>query len=163
MWVDQVGSLDWEDPLEKGKAIYPLQYSGLKNSMDYCIVHRGHKESDTTERFYLHLHYVQNIQVSIRFLAKNPPVSVKFCCKTLSILLHFTLEFPGSVRFYLRTSQVLSDFTSEPPSLCQILPQNPQVSVRFYLRTLLFSLRFDLKTFKFLSDLTSEPLSFCQI
>ena len=58
MWVDQVGSLDWEDPLEKGKAIYPLQYSGLKNSMDYCIVHRGHKESDTTERFYLHLHSV---------------------------------------------------------------------------------------------------------
>ena len=27
---------------------YPLQYSGLENSMD-CIVHGGHKESDTTE------------------------------------------------------------------------------------------------------------------
>ena len=26
---------------------YPLQYSGLENSMD-CIVHGGHKESDTT-------------------------------------------------------------------------------------------------------------------
>ena len=37
---------DWEDPLEKGKA-YPLQYSGLENSMD-CIVH-GVAESDTTE------------------------------------------------------------------------------------------------------------------
>ena len=32
-----VPSLGWEDPLEKGKA-YPLQYSGLENSMD-CIVH----------------------------------------------------------------------------------------------------------------------------
>ena len=31
-----VGSLGWEDPLEKGKD--PLQYSGLENSMD-CIVH----------------------------------------------------------------------------------------------------------------------------
>ena len=29
-----VRSLGWEDPLEKGKA-YPLQYSGLENSMDY--------------------------------------------------------------------------------------------------------------------------------
>ena len=28
---------------------YPLQYSGLENSMDY-IVHGGHKESDTAER-----------------------------------------------------------------------------------------------------------------
>ena len=30
-----VRSLGWEDPLEKGKNIgYPLQYSGLENSMD---------------------------------------------------------------------------------------------------------------------------------
>ena len=29
--------LGWEDPLDKGKG-YPLQYSGLENSMD-CIVH----------------------------------------------------------------------------------------------------------------------------
>ena len=27
---------------------YPLQYSGLENSMD-CMVHGGHKESDMTE------------------------------------------------------------------------------------------------------------------
>ena len=33
-----VRSLSWEDPLEKGKG-YPLQTSGLENSMD-CIVHR---------------------------------------------------------------------------------------------------------------------------
>ena len=33
----QCGSLDWEDPLEKGVNGYPLQYSGLENSMD-CIV-----------------------------------------------------------------------------------------------------------------------------
>ena len=32
-----VPSLDWEDPLEKGVNGYPLQYSGLENSMD-CIV-----------------------------------------------------------------------------------------------------------------------------
>ena len=31
---------------------YPLQYSGLENSMD-CIVHGGCKESDTTERLSL--------------------------------------------------------------------------------------------------------------
>ena len=33
---------------------YPLQYSGLENSMD-CIVHGGHKELDTTERLSLSL------------------------------------------------------------------------------------------------------------
>ena len=36
-WVLPLG---WENPLEKGKATYPLQYSGLE----------GGKESDTTER-----------------------------------------------------------------------------------------------------------------
>ena len=46
MWVLSLG---WEDPLEKGN--YPLQYSGLGNSMD-CIVH-GVAESDTTERHSL--------------------------------------------------------------------------------------------------------------
>ena len=38
---------------------YPLQYSGLENSM-VCICHGGHKESDTTEKLSLHftsLHY----------------------------------------------------------------------------------------------------------
>ena len=38
MWEIWVRSVDWEDPLEKGTAGYPLQYSGLENSMD-CIVH----------------------------------------------------------------------------------------------------------------------------
>ena len=33
---------------------YPLQYSGLENSMD-CIVHGGHKESDRTEQLSLSL------------------------------------------------------------------------------------------------------------
>ena len=28
-WVQSLG---WEDPLEKGKATHPLQYSGLENS-----------------------------------------------------------------------------------------------------------------------------------
>ena len=32
-----VRSPDWEDPLEKGTASYPLQYSGLENSMDYPL------------------------------------------------------------------------------------------------------------------------------
>ena len=44
MWV---GSLGWEDPREKG-TVYPLQYSGLENSMD-CTVTWDGKESDTTE------------------------------------------------------------------------------------------------------------------
>ena len=34
---------------------YPLQYTGLENSMD-SILHGGHKELDTTERTSLHFH-----------------------------------------------------------------------------------------------------------
>ena len=42
--------LGWKDPLEKGKG-YPLQFSGLENSMD-CPW--GRKESNTTERLLLY-------------------------------------------------------------------------------------------------------------
>ena len=45
-WVQFLGG---EDPLEKGKG-YPLQYSGLENSMDSPW---GLKELDTTERLSL--------------------------------------------------------------------------------------------------------------
>ena len=34
---------------------YPLQDSGLENSMD-CIVHGGHRESDTAKRLSLYMH-----------------------------------------------------------------------------------------------------------
>ena len=47
MWETWVQSLGWKDTLEKGKA-YPLQYSGLENSMD-CSPW-GCKELGTTER-----------------------------------------------------------------------------------------------------------------
>ena len=46
-WVQSLG---WEDPLEKERA-YPLQYSGLENSMDSPW---GRKELDTIEPLSLH-------------------------------------------------------------------------------------------------------------
>ena len=46
VWETQVQSLGQEDSPGEGKG-YPLQYSGLENSMD-CVVH-GVPESDTTE------------------------------------------------------------------------------------------------------------------
>ena len=42
--------LDWEDPLEKGKATH--QYFGLQNTMDYLW---GHEELDMTEWLSLSL------------------------------------------------------------------------------------------------------------
>ena len=33
----RVQSLCWEDPLEKGGNSYPLQDSGLENSMDFIV------------------------------------------------------------------------------------------------------------------------------
>ena len=51
-----VGSLDWEDSLEKGKATYlsilPGEFHGLYSP-------RGHKESDMTEWLSLHFTYCQ--------------------------------------------------------------------------------------------------------
>ena len=43
-----VGSLGWQDPLEKGTATH----SNILN----CIVHGGYKESDTAEQLSLSLH-----------------------------------------------------------------------------------------------------------
>ena len=45
-----VRSLGWEDPLEKNS--YPLQYSGLENSMD-GIVHRVAKNWTRLTNFHL--------------------------------------------------------------------------------------------------------------
>ena len=51
MWETRVQSLDWEDPLEKGKAthfsILPREFHGLYSSW-------GRKELDTTEQLSLH-------------------------------------------------------------------------------------------------------------
>ena len=58
-WVQSLG---WEDPLEKGSSFfpkkgggngYPLQYSGLENSMD-CIVHGVAKSRTQLSHFHFH-------------------------------------------------------------------------------------------------------------
>ena len=48
MWETWVWPLGWKNSPREGKG-YPLQYSGLENSMDY-IVHGGHKELYMTEQ-----------------------------------------------------------------------------------------------------------------
>ena len=74
-WVQSLGC---EDPLQKGKA-YPLQYSGLENSMD-CPW--GRKESDTTEQLSGGKHISL---VSQRKLLKRsfqyPPFEMKWMSK----------------------------------------------------------------------------------
>ena len=52
--VGDLGSIPgWEDPLEKGTAGYPLQYSGLENSMD-CIVYGVAKSQTRLSIFHFH-------------------------------------------------------------------------------------------------------------
>ena len=58
MQESSVQSLGWEDPLERNG--YPLQYSGLENSMargawQATYSPWGSKESDTTERISFHI------------------------------------------------------------------------------------------------------------
>ena len=74
MWETRVRSLGWEELLEKGKH-YPLQYSGLENSMD-SIVHGVTKSWTQLSDFHFHFIYI------------NPTTTV-FC---LSCSL--SLEFP---------------------------------------------------------------------
>ena len=61
---------------------YPLQYSGLENSME-CIVHGGRKELDTTERLSLLrasliAQLVKNLpamqETPVRFLGRKDPL-----------------------------------------------------------------------------------------
>ena len=49
-----VRSLGWEDPLEKGKG-YPLQCSGLENSMD-CIGDRVTESQTRLNHYHFHFH-----------------------------------------------------------------------------------------------------------
>ena len=51
IWETWVQSLGWEDSPGEGKG-YPLQYSGLEDSMDYSPW--GRKESDMTFTFHFH-------------------------------------------------------------------------------------------------------------
>ena len=50
-WIQFLG---WEDPLEKGKATYPFQYSDLENSTDYKV--HGVTKSQT-RLSDLHFHF----------------------------------------------------------------------------------------------------------
>ena len=54
-WVQSLG---WEDPLDEGKG-YPLQYSGLENSMDSSLW--GCKELDTVEPLSLSNCFMVNL------------------------------------------------------------------------------------------------------
>ena len=53
MWETWVWTLAWEDTLEKGNT-YPLQYSGLENSMD-CAVHGVAKSQTRLSDFQFHM------------------------------------------------------------------------------------------------------------
>ena len=54
MWETLVRSLGWEDSPGGGNG-YPLQYSGLENSMD-CIVHGVAKSRTQLSNFLFHFH-----------------------------------------------------------------------------------------------------------
>ena len=78
-WVQSLG---WEDPLEKERA-YPLQYSGLENSMDSPW---GRKESDTTEQLSLsggkHISIVRLVrEYFLKKVSSIPSLEMKWMSK----------------------------------------------------------------------------------
>ena len=65
-----IRSLGWEGPLEKGKH-YPLQYSGLENSMD-CIVYGVTKCLTQLSNFHFHFSQYTGASLVVQ-LVKNLP------------------------------------------------------------------------------------------
>ena len=69
-WVQSLG---WEDPLEKGKG-YPLQYSGLENSMDWTV-HGVSKSQTWLSDFHFHFsHSYPSIHSFTHQFNKHPTV-----------------------------------------------------------------------------------------
>ena len=91
MWDTQVRSLGWEDSPGEWKG-YPLQYSGLKNSMN-CIVHEMAKRQ-TTERLSLFHFHKELLKINKKIIPRQPnkklgknaskSVSVRFSCSVVS-------------------------------------------------------------------------------
>ena len=86
-----VRSLGWEDPLEKGTAGYPLQYSSLENSMDrgvwQAIAHVHYYKRPDRDLPHLCLEYrmpkkntVYQIFFSFFLLFKNWGLVASECC-----------------------------------------------------------------------------------
>ena len=71
VWETWVQSLGWEGPLEKGKG-YPLQYSGLENSMD-SMVH-GVANSQTRLSDF-HFTSVKPVTSPVALVVKNAPAN----------------------------------------------------------------------------------------
>ena len=65
MWETWVRSLHWEDPPGEGRG-YPLQYSGLENSMD-CIYHGVAKSWTQPSDFHFTLLFM-NMGIVVKFL-----------------------------------------------------------------------------------------------
>ena len=76
-----IRSLGWEGPLEKGKH-YPLQYSGLENSMD-CIVYGVTKCLTQLSNFHFHF----SLWLS-RFQIWTPEVAIKVWSQASSWVIH---------------------------------------------------------------------------
>ena len=84
MWETWVQSLDWEDPMEKGKATHS---SILAWRVPWTV--SGHKESDTTERIYLDIDILQLTYSQTNYLLVNSvwgsafQVNAKLCRTTV--------------------------------------------------------------------------------
>ena len=75
MQETKVRFLGWEDPLEKETATYPLQYSGLENSMDgeawQATVHEVSKSRTGLSNFHFSIYVLCASQVVL--VVQNPP------------------------------------------------------------------------------------------
>ena len=85
MQETQGKSLGWEDPLEKGKG-YPLQYSGLENSMD-CILHGVAKSQKRLSDFHFHFSQCQLLAC----LLSHAFCGLSMCCSAVQCAIFLRL------------------------------------------------------------------------
>ena len=65
MWETWVQSLGWKGPLEKGTS-YPLQYSGLDNSMDFRVA----KSQTRLSNFHFHFEVIYKTHKTVKLATK---------------------------------------------------------------------------------------------
>ena len=103
-------SLGWEDPLEKGKA-YPLQYSGLENSMD-CIVHGVAKSWTQLSSFHSSLH-----EIWVQSLVQEDPTCLGVTKPMPQYEVHATQLESGPHSLQLEKSPCNSEDPVQPRTL----------------------------------------------
>ena len=130
-----VGSLGWEDPLEKG---YPLRCSGLENSMDCVICGVAKSWTRLSDFHILHprAHFLKKLKFQFSSVAQScPTLCDPMDCSTPGLPVHHQLlEFTQGHIHRVSDAIQLSDPLLPPSSPALVV--NVGICIKQYIRSL---------------------------